>query len=485
MNIPDLRWWGWGTKDRGYSLADRPALRTALQQWLDLPDEMLQREPPAIPLEEVTLRPSRLDDPMLASLHKSLRNGVVRVDKRNRVEHAFGKSYPDLVRARAGHIPHPPDAVVYPTNQGQIAFLLAWAAERDVTIIPFGGGSSIKGEVEPPPDDQFVITLDLAHLNHVLSVDPISRTARIQAGALGPELEAQLNEQGFTLGHFPQSFEFSTLGGWIATRGVGQAATGYGDIAEMVQAIRGVTPSGIVATESVSIAAVGPNLLQMLIGSKGAYGVITEATMRIRPAPAVQDYRGILFQSLEEGVNACRDLMQSEDLTPTTVHMCDTSATAALVARDRRRDGLRRLTDQMTDWYLGIRGYDPTQDGVLLLLSFEGQSDWTAKQWERALELCRDHQGLPVGRSVGQAWRRDRYSWPYVRDVLLDCGVMVGALEVAITWPDLLPIYEVMADTLRKAIGTHGGDPGYVMVNITHACEHGALLRAIDRKSVV
>ncbi|RLC61564.1 MAG: FAD-binding oxidoreductase, partial [Chloroflexi bacterium] len=226
MDITNLRWWGWGTLDQDYSLENRPAFWPTLQEWLELPAEAIEREIPPVSLEEISLRPPRLDDPMLSSLRKLLGDEAVRTDKRCRVEHACGKSYRDLIRVRAGLIPHPPDAVVYPADQGQVVSLLAWAAARDVAVIPFGGGSSVLGGVEPAAEDRPVITLDLARLDRVLSVDPLSRTARIQAGATGPEVEAQLNARGFTLGHFPQSFEFSTLGGWIATRSAGQNSIG-------------------------------------------------------------------------------------------------------------------------------------------------------------------------------------------------------------------------------------------------------------------
>jgi alkyldihydroxyacetonephosphate synthase len=476
MDIPNLRWWGWGTLDQDYSLEGRPAFWPTLQEWLELPDEVVEHETPPVPLEEVSLRPLRLDDPMLASLRRLLGEETVRTDKRARVEHAYGKSYRDLIRIRAGHVPNPPDVVVYPVDQGQVVSLLAWAADRDVAVVPFGGGSSVLGGVEPSPGDRPAITLDLARLDRVLAVDPVSRTARIQAGATGPEVEAQLNAQGFTLGHFPQSFEFSALGGWIATRSAGQNSIGYGKIEDMAQAVRVVTPVGIVETKDTPATAAGPSLLQLLIGSEGTYGVITAATMRIHPLPAVQDYRGILFHNLEDGVAAFRDLMQSPDLRPAIIRLSDAPETAAYAVMSHEHHGLRRLADGLIERYLKVQGYDLTTGSTLMLLGFDGDAEWTARQWILALELCGDHRGLSLGRAVGRSWMRDRYAQPYLRDTLLGHGVMVDTPETATTWSNLMHLYEAMVSAMKGAIAATGGGPGYVMTHISHAYEHGASL---------
>jgi alkyldihydroxyacetonephosphate synthase len=476
MDIPNLRWWGWGTLDQDYSLEGRTAFWPTLQEWLELPDQAIEHETPPILLEDVSLRPPRLDDPMLSSLRRLLGDETVRIDKRARVEHAYGKSYCDLIRIRAGYIPNPPDAVVYPANQGHVASLLAWAADRDVAVIPFGGGSSVLGGVEPSPGDCPVVTLDLARLDRVLSVDPISRTARIQAGATGPEVEAQLNAQGFTLGHFPQSFEFSALGGWIATRSAGQNSIGYGKIETMTQAVRVVTPVGIIETKNTPATAAGPSLLELLIGSEGTYGVITEATMRVHPLSAVQDYRGILFHNLEDGIAAFRDLMQSVDLRPAIVRLSDVPETAAQAVMSHEHHGLRRLADHLVERYLDAREYDLTAGSTLVLLGFDGDARWTARQWRLALAICGDHRGLSLGRAVGRSWMRDRYAQPYLRDTLLGHGVMVDTLETATTWSNLMRLYEGMVGAMKGAIGAADGGPGYVMTHISHAYEHGASL---------
>jgi alkyldihydroxyacetonephosphate synthase len=476
VDVGNLRWWGWGTLDKTYSLEGRPAFWPKLREWLAVPEEEMGQETPPVTMEDISLPASRLDDAMLAPLRRLLGEESVRSDRQSRVEHAYGKSYRDLVRIRAGHIPNPPDAVVYPEGEAQIGSLLTWAAERDVTVIPFGGGSSVVGGVEPPRDERPTITLDMARLDRLISVDSESRTARIQAGARGPEVEAQLNEHGLTLGHFPQSFEFSTLGGWIATRATGQNSIGYGKIEDMTQAVRVVTPAGIIETKDVPASATGPSIREVIVGSEGIYGVIIEATMHVHPQPQVEDYRGILLHGFEDGIIAFRELMQSKDLRPSIVRLSDASETAGYAALAHEHRGLRRLFDRIAEWYLKARNYDLDGGSTLLLLGFDGDRQWILRQWELALEICRDHGGLPIGRSVGRSWKRDRFAQPYLRDTLLDRGILVDTLETATSWSNLTRLYEAMVRALKSAITNNGGGPGYVMTHVSHAYEQGASL---------
>ena len=489
MDIPDLRWWGWGTLDRTFPLEGRPRFWPMLKGWLGLPDDLRHRPP--VPLEEIDLRPSRLDDPMLVSLRRLLGEEAVRTDKRARVEHSCGKAYRDLVRVRAGVVPNPPDAVVYPADEGQVAAALAWATERDIAVIPFGGGSSVLGGVEPEPGERPTITLDMARLDRLVSLDRTSWTARIQAGARGPEVEAQLNEQGFTLGHFPQSFEFSTLGGWIATRAAGQTSTGYGKIEDLTQAVRLVAPAGIVETRNTPATATGPRLLRALVGSEGTLGVITEATMRVRPRPPLQDYRAFLFHHLEDGIAALRELLQHGP-RPTIARLSDPPETASLAVMAHEHRGLRSLFDRAMGGYLTGKGYrlvdeemtdratpgamDLSTVSVFLLLGYDGQPGPVREHWRRALPVCRDHGGLALGRAAAESWKRDRFAQPYLRDTLLEAGVMVDTLETATSWSNLAHLYEEMTAAIRSGIQASGGGPGFVMTHISHVYEWGASL---------
>lgn len=473
MDIPNLRWWGWGTLDQTYSLENRPRLWPTLRRWLDLPDDIPHTSP--VLLEDIDLRPPRLTGADLSALRTIAGDDAVLVDRRSRVEHAFGKSYRDLVRVRAGVVPNPPDAVVYPSDEGQVAALLAWAADRDVAVVPFGGGSSVLGGVEPEPAPRPVISLDMARMDRVLWLDPVSWTARIQAGATGPEVEAQLNARGFTLGHFPQSFEFSTLGGWVATRAAGQASTGYGKIEDMTQAVRMVSPAGILDTRDAPATATGPSLLQLLVGSEGVFGVITEATVRIHPKPQVQDYRGFLFRSLEDGLATLRDLLQGGP-RPTVARLSDASETAGFAMLARKHRGVKGLADVAAEAYLGMRGHSLTGGSCVLILGYDGDAKAAQRAWKQASPICKAHGGLAVGRSVGESWKRERFAQPYLRDILLGAGVLVDTLETATSWANLLRLYEAMTEALRAAIRDADGGPGYVMTHVSHVYEWGASL---------
>ncbi|MCS7282741.1 MAG: FAD-binding oxidoreductase [Anaerolineae bacterium] len=473
MDLPNLRWWGWGTLDRTFPLEGRPHFWPTLKEWLGLPEELTERPP--VPLEAVRLRPSRLDDPVLASLRRLLGEDTVRLDLRARVEHAFGKAYRDLVRARAGMFPNPPDAVVYPADEGQVAALISWAVDREILLIPFGGGSTVLGAVEPPEDDRPAITVDLARMDQLRWLDRVSHLACIQAGATGPEVEAQLNAQGFTLGHFPQSFEFSTLGGWIATRAAGQTSTGYGKIEDMTQAVRMVTPVGVVETRNTPATATGPRLLDLFVGSEGTLGIITEAVMRVRPLPEVQDYRGFLFRRLEDGIAALRDLMQAGP-RPTIARLSDAPETAAFAALAHTHSGLRALLDRVAEWYLGRKGLTPGDEACFLLLGYDGPAREVRALWRRATAVCRDHGGFPLGRRFGESWKRERFVHPYLRDTLLGVGVMVDTLETATTWSNLMHLYEVMTGAVRAALCETDGGPGYVMTHISHIYPWGGSL---------
>ncbi len=472
MDIQNLRWWGWGTLDKSFDLKGRTAFWPGLERMLELPRDRELRPP--ITLEEIDLRTTRLDDRRLTWLRKLLGDEAVFTDRRARVEHAYGKSYRDLVRVRAGYVPHPPDAVAYPADETQVAALLAWAADSDIAVIPFGGGSSVLGGVEPQPGDRLWITLDLARMDGVLALDPISRTARIQAGATGPEVEAQLNAQGFTLGHFPQSFEFSTLGGWIVTRAAGQNSIGYGKIEDMTQAVRVVTPVGMVETRDTPATAAGPSIRRLMIGSEGTYGVLTEATMRLHPLPEVQDYRGLLFRTLDDGLAAFRDLMQC-DLHPAIVRLSDPLETEAYALMSHEHHGLRALFDKALKGYLRLRGYG-LDVSCLMILGFDGCPDEVEHRLNLALEICRDYRGLHLGRSPGRSWKRDRFAQPYLRDDLLENGVLVDTLETATTWSNLLSVYQAMTAAMKSAIAATDGGPGAVLTHVSHAYPYGASL---------
>jgi alkyldihydroxyacetonephosphate synthase len=471
MDLPNLRWWGWGTLDQSYDLSNRPNFWPFLQANLGVGPGPLA-EP--VPLDSITLPPPRLDPELVRSLRKRFGATIVNSGNEARVLHTYGKSYKDLVRLRRGEVTHPPDAVVFPESEEQIVELLTWAAQHGVVLIPFGGGSSVISGVEPHSEKP-TLTIDLARLNQVVHLDVVSQTMTAQAGTLGPVLERALNARGLTLGHFPQSFQFSTLGGWIATRGAGQTSVGYGKIEEMVEAVRVITPAGVIETRPTPASATGPSLLQALVGSEGAFGVITQATLRVRRKPKVSDYRGIMFRRFEGGVAAVREIMQG-GADVVMARLSDGAETVASLALNRAPHS--RLAGAVTN--IGMRalatqGYDLTGKSCLIILGVEGERRHVAHNLSAALGICRRHGGFDLGRSVGNAWLRERFALPYLRDTFLGRGLMVDTLETATTWDNLAQLYAAFTDALRRAIAAYGVQP-YVMTHVSHAYADGASL---------
>jgi alkyldihydroxyacetonephosphate synthase len=473
MNGPGLHWWGWGTADKIPSLKDRSQLWPTLQAWLDLPERREERAP--VLLDQIELRPPQMDDPVLTSLYRVLRDDAICTDSQARIEHACGKSYRDLIRLRRGKVSSPPDVVVYPADEGQVAGVLAWAADRDIVVVPFGGGTSTVGGVEPPPGGRPTITMDLTRMNRLVSLNTTSWTARVQAGIKGPDLEAALNKEGFTLGHYPQSFEFSTLGGWIATRSAGQAASGYGTIADMTQALRSVSPTGILETRNAPATATGPCLHQVLLGSEGRYGVVTEAVMRVRPQPEIQDYRGIAFHRLENAMGALQELTQRGP-RPTLVSLADRAETAAAAVLSNDSHGLRWLADRGMEAYLSRRGHNLNGESCLLILGYDGEANDVKAHWKHALTVCRDFDGTHLGQASGDSWKRERFVWPYLRDILINMNLVVDTFETATTWSNLINLYQVSHAALKAALPIVDGGPGYVMTRFSHFSPWGASL---------
>ncbi len=455
------RWWGWGEEGKSYHIADPERFWGYLGARLGplAPARRISS------LEEIRLPPSRLPAQAERAL-RSAASGGVDVDAAVRAVFSMGKSYRDLVRVRRGEVPNPTDAVVRPASEKEVSAVLEVAQREGLSVIPFGGGTSVVGGVEPRPGAP-AVTLDLALLSGVSRIDRESMTATVMPGTLGPELERQLAAAGLTLGHFPQSFEFSTVGGWIATRSSGQQSTLYGKIEEMVQGLRLACPGGVLTTPAVPAAAAGPDLTQVIAGSEGTLGVITEAVLRVSPLPEARDLRGYLVPGFEAGVAAAREIMQA-GLRPAVLRLSDEAETAATLAMRAPAEGLAGLKERLGRWYLSRKGLILEQAAVMIL-GFEGAEADVRYQKAAAKAILRRGGAVSLGRGAGEAWRRGRYEAPYLRDLLLDHGVMVDTLETAVTWDRYLPVYRRVAGAIRDALG----DSGMVMAHLSHAYRDG------------
>ena len=457
-----MRWWGWGEDGNDPELT--PATEALLCDELDVDPSV--RRPPAR-LDDVELPAPRLRPGAHAALAATAGPHALRIDRDTRVGHAAGRGYADLVRLRAGDLSGAPDAVLIPESAGQIPAVLAACAEHGVAVVPFGGGTSVVGGVEPLCDGHHaVITLDLSRLSGVIDIDEVSLTATLESGLLGPDVEAGLNSAGLTLGHFPQSFEYSTVGGWVATRSAGQASTGYGRIDELVEGLRLCAPAGELVLEPVPATAAGPSLLELVVGSEGALGVITEATLRVRPVPEERVYEGWAFGSFAAGSEALRALEQRR-ASPDVARLSDEEETRLSLAM-AGGGGSQRLGRA----YLRARR---RARGCLAIVGYEGSADEVARRRKRAGSLLRAAGGATLGRGPGRAWAHRRFAGPYLRDVLLERGVMAETLETATCWSRLAQLRGAVREALHTSLVMRG-TPALVMCHISHIYPSGASL---------
>ncbi|MDQ4048590.1 MAG: FAD-binding oxidoreductase [Actinomycetota bacterium] len=458
-----MRWWGWGEDEGAVAL---PA--TALEQLLSELGMNGSERGQRVELEDVSLRKPALTSAAGRALEQAVGAEHVVDDRAARVTHALGKSLADLLRIRSGDGSGAPDAVVRPGSAEEVAASLAACAEAGVAVIPFGGGTSVVGGVEALPGEHAAaISMDLGRMDSVLEIDPRSRIGRFEPGLMGPELERRLARAGLTLGHFPQSFEFSTVGGWVATRSAGQASTGYGRIDELVESVVCACPAGVLATRAVPASAAGPSLRELLVGSEGTLGVITEATLRLRPLPETRHYEAWSFRSFEEGVEAFRHMEQAE-ASPDVARLSDEHETRLSTALAADGGGGGRIGTA----YLRLRGH---QRGCIAVAGFEGSAQEVARRRGRTAELLRAAGGLPLGQRPARSWHQGRFTAPYLRDELLDRGVMAETLETATTWSDLQAMYQAVGDSLREALAARGTPP-LVMCHVSHLYTTGASL---------
>ncbi len=441
-----LKHWGWGYEDQQPPRDQVEGIARAVTDRLGF--EVDEIEEP-VPLDTVELPEPRIAPPRrFAEMFSS--------DRHDRVAHSLGKAYRDVVRGFRGEFPNPPDLVAYPESPEDVDVVLSFCADEGAAAIPYGGGTSVVGGVEPRMRDRYpgVVSIDLKRMDRVLEVDAVSKAARIQAGATGPRLEEQLREHGLTLRHFPQSFEYSTLGGWIATRAGGHFATLETHIDDLVESVRAVTLDGDWESRRLPGSGAGPSPDRMLMGSEGILGVIADAWVRVRPRPTEKVSCGVTYDDFAAGAEAVREISQS-GLNPSNC----------------------RLLDAMES--------DTTSAGppgkALLVLGFESAHVPVEEPMSLALDICRSHGGEPgelkrsgtpspgpearreapapaaPGEDPVNAWRHAFLYAPYLRDSLVACGVLSDTFETAVTWDRFPDFHAEVMETARRAVAEASG----------------------------
>ena len=454
----DAKWWGWGDP------AVRPHLDRRAAAVLRERVGELRPWPLAAQLGEFRLpQPQPLPPAVAAAV------GAERVfaAAEDRLRHATGRGYADLARLRGGSLELAPDAVLVPADAAALRRVLEACAAEGVAVVPFGGGTSVVGGVEPLRGrHQLLVSLDLGSLRGV-AVDRHSLTARLGAGLRGPEAEAALGRQGVTLGHFPQSFEYATIGGFAATRSAGQASSGYGRFDALVTSVRLIAPAGELETLQTPHSAAGPALREVIVGSEGVLGVIPEVTVRVRPAPAQRRYEAWMAESFEAGAEVVRRLAQGPGL-PDVVRVSDEEETEGSLALS----GPRGLAGRLFAGYLGARR---RARGALVVVGFEGDAEGVRRRRALAARALREGGAVYLGQGAGRSWERGRYQGPYLRDELMGMGAMVETLETSHTWSRLGELHAAVGSALRGALGAQG-TPGLVWCHLSHAYPDGASL---------
>lgn len=447
---PDLSWSGWGD----------PALATTLpEEMLALLSQGLGVRGPGRPAG--TLADFALPSPRLPAAVAERLAGIVGSEhtdagNESRLRHLRGKSTPDLLRLRAHDASDAPDLVLRPGSHDDVIAVLELCTAQRVVVVPFGGGTSVVGGLEPEADGYAgVIALDLRRLDRLLSLDETSRLAEFEPGLRGPQAEELLATHGYTIGHFPQSFEYATLGGAAAARSSGQSSAGYGRFDELVVGLRVATPAGTLTLGRAPKSAAGPDLRQLMLGSEGAFGVITSLTVRVRPAPEERVYEGWRLPSFAAGADVVRALVQDGPV-PTVLRLSDEAETALNLARP------------------GEIGQGPS-GGCLAIVGFEGTAEDVAARQTAARRVLEAAGAESADPGAGDAWAHDRFRGPYLRDALLDAGAIVETLETATFWSGIPDLYAAVSAAIRESL-TAQGTPPVILCHISHVYPTGASL---------
>ncbi len=446
------RWNGWGDEKTNFHVPEAawPWLEERVGAAASSPDTPFTTFTQAVPPSPLPAHP------------------LITTEAKERVLHARGQSLPDWVDLRRGRVPRFPAGVAYPESDDDLASLIRYAKENSVTLIPYGGGTSVVGGINPEKDGPPALTVNLSRLNQLHDLNEQNRLATFGAGIAGPDLEKALNQRGYTLGHFPQSFELSTLGGWIAARSSGQQSLHYGRIEQTFAGGRIITPAGILDMLPHPASAAGPDLRQMVLGSEGRMGFISRATVRITPLPEEETFHGIFFPTWEQGVAAVRAIAQAQ--LPLSMmrlsNPLETEANLVLAGKAGQIAWLHRG--------LGWLGQRPGEK-CLLLMGVTGAAAANRLARRSALHLARQGSGVHLGQFIGRSWQKNRFITPYLRNNLWERGIAVDTLETVLSWDKVLPAAEAIIGAIRER-GAAANEKILVLAHLSHVYPSGTSL---------
>lgn len=467
-DINNPTWWKWGDPNKSFHLNDFPGLKQFLQEkWKKkLVDDF------KIPdlLSSLTISSFTLED--FKSTFTELKPSQFSIDNEERLRYAFGKSYHDAIRIFTDDKVVAPDFVLFPESVDDVVHILNQAEKQQITVITFSGGSNVTGAIEVEHKNGWTCSLNMKRMNRLIDIDPVSLTATFEPGIYGPELERILNKQGFTLGHFPQSFEFSTLGGWLATRSAGQESGLYGKIEDMVLGLKVVTPRYTIEHIDFPKHASGIDVHPLFIGSEGTLGIIVRAKMRIHRKPENYKWVVALFKDFESGVSALQKIVQS-GIHPAISRLSDTEETKMLsLFSQTKKKGFQKLVRVWMKSYLASKGF---QNPSILMMRFaiKNESDITASKV--ASKIARVHKAKLLPASVSENWEKNRFALPYLRDTLIEHRILIDTFETVTYWKDLLSLYHHIRDSIKKE-SDYFEKGGLLFCHLSHVYQTGASL---------
>jgi alkyldihydroxyacetonephosphate synthase len=471
--VQHMKWWGWGDENVTFTHEDKPDLAPFVREKIGIDldgarDSVIDFD--ALEIDEPVVNPA-----FASALADALRPEQITSDAMERVVHTYGKSLRDLLRMRRGDLGRLPDVIVYPENEDDIVAIMSAALEHEVVVIPFGGGTNISESLEPPRgESRTVLSVDMRKMDAVIEIDDVARTARVQAGVLGPRLEEQLNAKGWTFGHFPDSFTYSTLGGWIATRSSGMQSDKYGDIGDITTALRAVTPAGVLVTRAVPSKSTGPDVNQMMLGSEGRLGIITEATVRVHRQPEVRKILGYLFPDWYDAITAMAEIAESE-ASPSVTRVADPNETLFSFATKKPGGLVDKYSSVALKEFLGrVKHYD-MEKACLGFIGFEGTEKHVKLQRKLVGEIVSKHNGICVGSGPGELYDQKKFDTPYIRDHLLAYGALADVSETSASWSVLPKLYDGVIEAAEKAFAELEV-AGWIMCHLSHSYHAGACL---------
>ena len=469
-SVKQQKWWGWGAEGIQFSFADKPKFAPFVMDVIGV--DVTKPAPRVAELSSFDIPTTQLSADLRAALVDAIGEEYVVEDDEYRVIHAFGRGVRDLVRVRRGQFGRLPDAVVYPGSEDDVVGIVNAAVAHDAVVIPYGGGSNIVGALEAvPTETRQVLSIDMGRMNKVLEIDEASGLARIEAGVLGPDMEVQLNAKGWTMGHFPDSFVWSTLGGWIATRSTGMQSDKYGDIADITRGLRMVMDGQVLVLRPLPSYSSGPSVREMVLGSEGRLGIITEAWVNVHRLPPVREIQAYFFPNYDAGLQSMQWITES-DAAPSITRVMDANETQFSMANGKKSSRVSHLMTRAIQEVMTRKGWDLSKIS-LGFVGYEGTA--VHVRYEKSLvgKIVSRAGGMSVGKGPGVLYDQKKYDIPYIRDFLLDRGIPADVSETATPWALLKQIHDTTVAAAQAAM-EKAGVQGFIMCHLSHSYHSGA-----------